>query len=220
MKWTDCSNGSIFSLSSLWLDCICTDNPREVTAKEGSCVKIRNIRGSDVPRDKQLHIVWLKDAVWKKDANDFEGTVVYSQKPDKPPESSYTNRVSMAITPDWTADELTIENLRQEDSGRFSCRYYAYPNKINKWISKDIVSLKVEGKFICNDALLFTLIALSQLSPKEVQWFALLPRKTVVLWFEFEQARSRSSLLHVLPVFQRVYSWYTSFLPHSKTGIY
>ncbi|XP_035272733.1 hemicentin-2-like isoform X1 [Anguilla anguilla] len=96
----------------------------EMTAKEGSCVTV-HLTLSDIWDSG--YIVWLKDAVWNATANDYEGTIVHSLKPDKPTASEFENRVSVGSigsTGGLTNYELTISNLRLEDSGNYSVRYY------------------------------------------------------------------------------------------------
>ncbi|XP_035273117.1 uncharacterized protein LOC118227088 isoform X2 [Anguilla anguilla] len=108
-----------------------------MTAKEGSCVTVHvtlDIWGSG-------YIVWLKDAEWNKEANDFEGTIVHSLKPDKPAASEFKNRVSVGSTESTEYSrnyELTINNLRLNDSGKYMVRYYdkAYPPYTVKKSSK------------------------------------------------------------------------------------
>ncbi|XP_035284191.1 B-cell receptor CD22-like [Anguilla anguilla] len=94
------------------------------TAKEGSCVTVHvtlyNIR-------RPGYIVWLKDAVWNEKAKDYEGTIVHSLKPDKHNASEFENRVSVGSTESTRGlmnYELTINNLRPQDSGKYSVRYY------------------------------------------------------------------------------------------------
>ncbi|XP_035272714.1 B-cell receptor CD22-like isoform X3 [Anguilla anguilla] len=113
----------------------------EMTAKEGSCVTFNfTLSGIGDPG----YIVWLKDAVWNKEANDYEGTIVHSLKPDKHNASEFENRVSVGST--GNLHKLTISNLTLEDSGKYSVRYYdkPYPPYTVKKSSKPEMSLEVQ----------------------------------------------------------------------------
>ncbi|XP_064160411.1 sialoadhesin-like isoform X4 [Anguilla rostrata] len=110
----------------------------KMTAKEGSCVTVQltlsNIGNSG-------YSVWLKDAVWNKEAKDFEGTIVHSLKPDKPAASEFKNRVSVGSTGDLY--RLTISNLSPQDSGNYSVRYYDEDEPSYK-LSSSTMSLDVQ----------------------------------------------------------------------------
>ncbi|XP_064176073.1 uncharacterized protein LOC135246651, partial [Anguilla rostrata] len=115
----------------------------EMTAKEGSCVTV-NLTLSGIRNSG--YIVWLKDAVWNKEAKDFEGTIVHSLKPDKPAASEFENRVSVGSTESTEYSrnyELTISNLRLEDSGNYLVRYYDEDDPSYK-LSSSTMSLDVQ----------------------------------------------------------------------------
>ncbi|KAJ8287574.1 hypothetical protein COCON_G00002330 [Conger conger] len=100
-------------MTSLWViglfligDCISTSSP--LKAKEGSCVKISI--DMKFPMEGG-NVVWLKNATWNSTSNDFEGTVVYSLKADKPAAKEFENRVSVDTSPDRTTSQLTISQF-------------------------------------------------------------------------------------------------------------
>ncbi|XP_064176137.1 sialic acid-binding Ig-like lectin 11 [Anguilla rostrata] len=113
----------------------------EMTAKEGSCVTV-NLTLSDISNSG--YIVWLKDAVWNKTAKDYDGTIVHSLKPDKHNASEFENRVSVCSNGS-TQDlyELTISNLRLNDSGKYMVRYYDKADPLNE-LKKSSTEMSLE----------------------------------------------------------------------------
>uniref|UniRef100_A0A3B1J8M6 B-cell receptor CD22 n=1 Tax=Astyanax mexicanus TaxID=7994 RepID=A0A3B1J8M6_ASTMX len=105
-----------------------------LAADEGSCVTIDCIH-TNTRTDKQLF--WFKDAVYNKEKKIFEGTIVYSNRKDRPQTSGrhYAHRVQYQSNANYPKASCTlrINDLEKADSGNYSFRtigsYYRYMSK-------------------------------------------------------------------------------------------
>uniref|UniRef100_A0A4W4DTW9 B-cell receptor CD22 n=1 Tax=Electrophorus electricus TaxID=8005 RepID=A0A4W4DTW9_ELEEL len=98
------------------------------TKQEGLCVTINCTHDFQ----EMKYMLWFKDAIWNGEK--FEGTIVYSNKPDQPQASEYSGRVEF-LSQDQGSCSLRINHLQKNDSGAYQFRLidqgYRYMSKMN-----------------------------------------------------------------------------------------
>ncbi|KAK1786449.1 hypothetical protein P4O66_018138 [Electrophorus voltai] len=93
------------------------------------------------------YMLWFKDAIWNGEK--FEGTIVYSNKPDQPQASEYSGRVEF-LSQDQGSCSLRINHLQKNDSGAYQFRLidqgYRYMSKMNMSLTVKDNPCKVDLK--------------------------------------------------------------------------
>nr|XP_057939409.1 B-cell receptor CD22-like isoform X2 [Doryrhamphus excisus] len=101
-------------------------NPFELTsdrpsAKAGSCIQL-TVQGS-ASGTGDAYWFWIKDAIWDRKKQDFNGTVVLSSDPQRRPvHPDFAGRVQDGTPSRWRKNIL-ICNLTTTDSGSYRFRY-------------------------------------------------------------------------------------------------
>lgn len=117
------------------------------TKEEGSSV---TISCEYLKNEDNLALLWFKDPNFDELSKTFNGTIVYSNRNERPQSPGYSKRVeyitdltSTSKKNDWIQCNLRITDLQKTDSGNYSFRFIGLGDY--KYISKNM-SLKVTGE--------------------------------------------------------------------------
>jgi len=118
---------------------------RTETYEEGSSV---TIPCEYFNKEDNLALLWFKDAHFDKDLQTFNGTIVYSNREERPQSLDYVNRVeydanviSAQSENTWTKCNLRINDLQKTDSGSYSFRFIG-----SKKYMSQAMNLEVTGE--------------------------------------------------------------------------
>lgn len=97
-----------------------------------------------------MALLWFKDPHFDQLSQTFNGTIVYSNRKERPQSPGYFNRVeyitdvtSTSKVNSWIQCKLRITDLQKTDSGNYSFRFIG--SKENKYMSKEM-RLNVTGE--------------------------------------------------------------------------
>nr|XP_015224272.1 PREDICTED: B-cell receptor CD22-like [Lepisosteus oculatus] len=115
------------------------------------------------PQENHQRIIWFKDAIYNNEKKDFEGTIVFSDiissvDPEFARRVEYLgdlNFIRKAET--FTPCDVKLSNLRKEDTGKYSFRYYV--GSTYKWMSDRVLltvkenpcSISLEGNPVSHE---------------------------------------------------------------------
>ncbi|XP_072547730.1 B-cell receptor CD22 [Salminus brasiliensis] len=115
---------------------------KTTSVMEGSCVTIKCTYDTD--SSNEMYLLWFKDPVYDSNEKQFNGTIVYSNKPDRPQASEYSNRVQYQGNANSKPGlcTLRINDLQIHDGGNYSFRTIQTSGTL-KFIS-DYVNLTIK----------------------------------------------------------------------------